>query len=142
MWKANGRTTDAYPWQKLTWPMARWAKNKNFGESPHPIQTTATVIYSFQCVWFFFFHICAFSSILKRILQILNVALRPSIFYPKKLFKVNVSQKILFSYFEELLIGTKLDFFILSHEKNIPPITQLRELTLVSNIVVILNIQI
>ena len=27
MWKANGRTTDAYPWQKLTWPMARWAKN-------------------------------------------------------------------------------------------------------------------
>jgi hypothetical protein len=28
MWKANGRTTDAYPWQKLTWPMARWAKKK------------------------------------------------------------------------------------------------------------------
>jgi hypothetical protein len=28
MWKANGRTTDAYPWQKLTWPMARWAKNR------------------------------------------------------------------------------------------------------------------
>jgi hypothetical protein len=26
MWKANGRT-DAYPWQKLTWPMARWAKS-------------------------------------------------------------------------------------------------------------------
>ena len=26
MWKANGRTAD-YPWQKLTWPMARWAKN-------------------------------------------------------------------------------------------------------------------
>jgi hypothetical protein len=24
----DGRTTDAYPWQKLTWPMARWA-NKN-----------------------------------------------------------------------------------------------------------------
>ena len=23
----DGRTTDAYPWQKLTWPMARWAKN-------------------------------------------------------------------------------------------------------------------
>ena len=22
---ADGRTTDAYPWQKLTWPMARWA---------------------------------------------------------------------------------------------------------------------
>ena len=22
----DGRTTDAYPWQKLTWPMARWAK--------------------------------------------------------------------------------------------------------------------
>ena len=22
------RTTDAYPWQKLTWPMARWAKNQ------------------------------------------------------------------------------------------------------------------
>jgi hypothetical protein len=21
------RTTNAYPWQKLTWPMARWAKN-------------------------------------------------------------------------------------------------------------------
>ena len=21
------RTTDAYPWQKLIWPMARWAKN-------------------------------------------------------------------------------------------------------------------
>jgi hypothetical protein len=20
--------TDAYPWQKLTWPMARWAKNE------------------------------------------------------------------------------------------------------------------
>jgi hypothetical protein len=28
MWKANGRTTDAYPWQKRTWPMARWAKKK------------------------------------------------------------------------------------------------------------------
>ena len=28
MWKANGRTTDAYPWQKLTWPMARWAKTR------------------------------------------------------------------------------------------------------------------
>ena len=28
MWKANGRT-DAYPWQKLTWPMARWAKKNN-----------------------------------------------------------------------------------------------------------------
>ena len=26
LWKANGRTED-YPWQKLTWPMARWAKN-------------------------------------------------------------------------------------------------------------------
>ena len=26
----DGRTTDAYPWQKLTWPMARWAKNGNF----------------------------------------------------------------------------------------------------------------
>jgi hypothetical protein len=24
----DGRTTEAYPWQKLTWPMARWAKNK------------------------------------------------------------------------------------------------------------------
>jgi hypothetical protein len=23
----DGQTTDAYPWQKLTWPMARWAKN-------------------------------------------------------------------------------------------------------------------
>ena len=23
----DGRTEDAYPWQKLTWPMARWAKN-------------------------------------------------------------------------------------------------------------------
>ena len=23
----DGRTMDAYPWQKLTWPMARWAKN-------------------------------------------------------------------------------------------------------------------
>ena len=23
----DGRTTDAYPWQKLTWPVARWAKN-------------------------------------------------------------------------------------------------------------------
>ena len=22
----DGRTTDAYPWQKLTWPMTRWAK--------------------------------------------------------------------------------------------------------------------
>jgi hypothetical protein len=22
----DGQTTDAYPWQKLTWPMARWAK--------------------------------------------------------------------------------------------------------------------
>jgi hypothetical protein len=25
----DGRTTDAYPWQKLTWPMARWAKNRD-----------------------------------------------------------------------------------------------------------------
>ena len=24
------RTTDAYPWQKLTWPMARWAKKNNW----------------------------------------------------------------------------------------------------------------
>ena len=32
MWKANRRTTDAYPWQKLTWPMARWAK-KNKGNA-------------------------------------------------------------------------------------------------------------
>ena len=24
----DGRTTDAYPWQKLTWPMARWAKKQ------------------------------------------------------------------------------------------------------------------
>ena len=24
----DGRMTDAYPWQKLTWPMARWAKNQ------------------------------------------------------------------------------------------------------------------
>jgi hypothetical protein len=24
----DGRTTDAYPWQKVTWPMARWAKNE------------------------------------------------------------------------------------------------------------------
>jgi hypothetical protein len=24
----DGRTTDAYPCQKLTWPMARWAKNQ------------------------------------------------------------------------------------------------------------------
>ena len=30
MWKANGRA-DAYPWQKLTWPMARWAKNHKGG---------------------------------------------------------------------------------------------------------------
>ena len=28
MWKANERTADAYPWQKLTWPMARWANKK------------------------------------------------------------------------------------------------------------------
>ena len=29
---ANGRrmTTNGYPWQKLTWPTARWAKNKYF----------------------------------------------------------------------------------------------------------------
>jgi hypothetical protein len=24
----DGRTTDAYQWQKLTWPMVRWAKNQ------------------------------------------------------------------------------------------------------------------
>ena len=24
--RTDGRTTNAYPWQKLTWPMARWAK--------------------------------------------------------------------------------------------------------------------
>ena len=24
--RTDGRTTDTYPWQKLTWPMARWAK--------------------------------------------------------------------------------------------------------------------
>ena len=31
----DGRTTDAYPWQKLTWPMARWAKklNKNIEDT-------------------------------------------------------------------------------------------------------------
>ena len=28
----DGRTTDAYPWQKLTWPMARWAKKGTFAE--------------------------------------------------------------------------------------------------------------
>ena len=26
----DGRTTDTYPWQKLTWPMARWAKNQKY----------------------------------------------------------------------------------------------------------------
>ena len=26
--RTDGRTTDAYPWQKLTWPMARWAQNQ------------------------------------------------------------------------------------------------------------------
>jgi hypothetical protein len=32
MWKLmmyDGRTTDAYPWQKLVWPMSRWAKNES-----------------------------------------------------------------------------------------------------------------
>ena len=28
--RTDGRTTDAYPWQKLTWPMARWAKNSKY----------------------------------------------------------------------------------------------------------------
>ena len=28
----DGQTTDAYPWQKLTWPMARWANN---GKTPN-----------------------------------------------------------------------------------------------------------
>jgi hypothetical protein len=36
MWKANGRT-DAYPWQKLTWPMARWAKNWPLKDHPCPV---------------------------------------------------------------------------------------------------------
>jgi hypothetical protein len=27
----DGQTTDAYPWQKLTWPMARWAKKIGVG---------------------------------------------------------------------------------------------------------------
>ena len=27
----DGRTTDAYPWQKLTWSMARWAKKGTGG---------------------------------------------------------------------------------------------------------------
>ena len=35
MWKANGRTTDAYPWQKRTWPMARWAKKKTKKNQTH-----------------------------------------------------------------------------------------------------------
>jgi hypothetical protein len=29
----DGRTTDTYPWQKLIWPMARWAKKKNSRDS-------------------------------------------------------------------------------------------------------------
>ena len=32
--KLTDRRTDAYPWQKLTWPMARWAKNKQHQIEP------------------------------------------------------------------------------------------------------------
>ena len=28
--KLTDGQTDAYPWQKLTWPMARWAKKKHY----------------------------------------------------------------------------------------------------------------
>ena len=30
----DGWTTDAYPWQKLTWPMARWVKKEYAGNPP------------------------------------------------------------------------------------------------------------
>ena len=46
MWKANGRT-DAYPWQKLTWPKARWAKKWEQVSSP-----PCSIIYY---LFFFFF---------------------------------------------------------------------------------------
>jgi hypothetical protein len=34
----DGRTTDTYPWQKLIWPMARWAKKKTVGTVPKSIK--------------------------------------------------------------------------------------------------------
>jgi hypothetical protein len=35
MWKANGRTDD-YPWQKLTWSMARWANKMRYELNNQP----------------------------------------------------------------------------------------------------------
>ena len=61
-WKANGRTnrrTNAYPWQKLTWPMARWAKNdtwkwcKNKIKHTHTLTNNSKVIpyIVYICIW-------------------------------------------------------------------------------------------
>jgi hypothetical protein len=46
-WWTNGRT-DAYPWQKLTWPMARWAKKKR----------SHTVVYIFLCYKVYHIKLC------------------------------------------------------------------------------------
>ena len=60
MWKANGRTTDAYPWQKLTWPMARWAKNNQsvflFQLLQFDYEIWEIIIYFTTC---FIFDICS-----------------------------------------------------------------------------------
>ena len=39
----DGRTTDAYLWQKLTWPMAKWAKKR-----PTPLTITSFIYNTYK----------------------------------------------------------------------------------------------
>ena len=56
--RTDGQTTDAYPWQKLTWPMARWAKKKqcHFLKKPYLKTIVFQVPNIFnQCFCFYIF---------------------------------------------------------------------------------------
>jgi hypothetical protein len=57
MWKANGWMDD-YPWQKLTWPMARWAKKYSFMKiyldmttNRHTIQLPCIILVKSCTIW-------------------------------------------------------------------------------------------
>ena len=53
----DGRTTDAYPWQKLTWPMARWAKKPCTEDYRQWRRTPSDCNTSYDHLDFGFFHI-------------------------------------------------------------------------------------
>jgi hypothetical protein len=66
----DGRTTDTYPWQKLTWPMARWA-NEQLGHH----QKTGSQL---RCSWMLSFlllirHPPCYSYIQSNLVKVLPV---------------------------------------------------------------------